>query len=57
MRGLLTLKDLSKEKIIELIDFAIELKRGATISYSGKKFATLFLRIQQELIIHLLQHL
>ena len=42
MRGLLTLKDLSKEKIIELIDFAIELKRGATISYSGKKFATLF---------------
>lgn len=42
MKGLLTLRDLSKEKIIELIDFAIELKRGATISYPDKKFATLF---------------
>ena len=42
MKGLLTLKELSTEKIYELIDFAIELKRGATISYPGKKFATLF---------------
>lgn len=42
MKGLLTLKELSTEKIIELIDFAIELKRGAVISYPDKKFATLF---------------
>ena len=42
MKGLLTLKELSTEKIIELIDFAIELKRGASISYPDKKFATLF---------------
>ncbi|MBQ3253965.1 MAG: aspartate carbamoyltransferase, partial [Acholeplasmatales bacterium] len=42
MRGLLTLKDLSTEKIIELIKYAQKLKRGFRISYPDKKIATLF---------------
>ena len=42
MRGLLTLKDLSTEKILELIHYAIKLKKGFRISYPDKKVATLF---------------
>ncbi len=42
MRGLLTLKDLSCDKIIELIKYAIKLKKGFRISYPDKKIATLF---------------
>ena len=42
MRGLLTLKDLSVEKIIELIKYAEKLKKGYRISYPDKKIATLF---------------
>ncbi len=42
MRGLLTLKDLSKEKIIELIEYAIKIKKGYKVTYPGKKVVTLF---------------
>lgn len=42
MRGLLTLKDLSTEKIMELIRYALKLKKGFRISYPDKKIATLF---------------
>ena len=42
MKGLLTLKDLKTEKIIELIEYAIQLKNGHTVTYPGKKVVTLF---------------
>lgn len=42
MRGLLTLKDLSTEKILELIRYAEKLKKGFRISYPDKKIVTLF---------------
>ena len=42
MRGLLTLKDLSKEKILEILDYALKLKGGYKKTYSDKKIATLF---------------
>ena len=42
MRGLLTLKDLSTEKIMELLRYAMKLKRGFRIQYPDKKIATLF---------------
>ena len=42
MKGLLTLKELSTDKIIEIIKYAIELKQGLSVSYEGKKMATLF---------------
>lgn len=42
MRGLLTLRDLSTEKIMELIRYAMKLKKGFRISYPDKKIATLF---------------
>lgn len=42
MRGLLTLKELSTEKIMDLIQYAIKLKKGFRISYPDKKIATLF---------------
>ena len=42
MRGLLTLKDLSTEKIMELLRYALKLKRGFRIQYPDKKIATLF---------------
>ena len=42
MKGLLTLKDLKTEKIIELIEYAIKLKNGYKVSYPDKKVATLF---------------
>ena len=54
LKGLLTLKDLSTEKIMDLINYALELKKGSRVSYSGKRFVTLFLKIQRVHIIHLL---
>ena len=42
MRGLLTLKDLKTEKILELIRYAEKLKKGFRIQYPDKKIATLF---------------
>lgn len=42
MRGLLTLKDLSTDKIQELIRYAEKLKKGFRIQYPDKKIATLF---------------
>ena len=42
MRGLLTLKDLKTEKIIELIEYAIKLKKGHKVTYPNKKVVTLF---------------
>nr|MCR5232114.1 hypothetical protein [Acholeplasmatales bacterium] len=42
MRGLISLKDLSKEKILELIKYAEKLKKGFRIQYPDKKIATMF---------------
>lgn len=42
MKGLLTLKELSTNKIIDIIKYALELKEGLSVSYVGKKMATLF---------------
>ncbi len=42
MKGLLTLKDLETNKIIELIEYAIKLKNGYSVKYPNKKVATLF---------------
>ncbi len=42
MRGLLTLKGLSTEKIQQIINYALELKGGAKKTYENKKMATLF---------------
>lgn len=42
MKGLLTLKDLKTEKIIELVEYAIKIKNGYKVSYPGKKAVTLF---------------
>ncbi len=42
MKGLLTLKDLEKETIVELIKDAIEMKKGHFPKYPDKKIATLF---------------
>ncbi len=42
MKGLCTLNSLSKEKILEIIQYAIRLKQGLSVSYENKKMATLF---------------
>lgn len=42
MKGLLTLKQLETNKIIELIEYAIKLKNGYIVKYPDKKVATLF---------------
>ena len=42
MRGLLTLHDLSVNKIQEIINYALKLKGGFSKNYVGKKMATLF---------------
>ena len=42
VKGLLTLKDLSTEKIVDIIEYSLKLKKGARVSYLGKKFVTLF---------------
>lgn len=42
MKGLLTLKALETNKIMELIEYAIKLKNGYVVKYPNKKVATLF---------------
>ncbi len=42
MRGLLELKSLETNKIVELIEYAIKLKNGYAVKYPDKKVATLF---------------
>ena len=43
MKGLLTLNDISTDKIREIIDLALEFKHGKKFSYhSEKKMATMF---------------
>ncbi len=42
MKGLLTLKELETNKIMELIEYAIKLKNGYVVKYPDKKVATLF---------------
>ena len=42
MRGLLTLKELKTEKIMELIKYAIALKNGHKVTYPDTKVVTLF---------------
>ena len=42
MKGLLTLKALETNKIMELIEYAIRLKNGYVVKYPDKKVATLF---------------
>lgn len=42
MKGLLTLKALSTEKIIEILEYAMKIKNGYQVKYPGKKVATLF---------------
>ena len=42
MKGLLTLKALETNKIMELIEYAIKLKNGYIVKYPNKKVATLF---------------
>ena len=42
IRGLLTLKDLSTEKIVDIIEHSLKIKKGSRASYAGKKFVTLF---------------
>lgn len=42
MKGLLTLKDLSTDRIVELIEYAIKLKNGYKVTYPDKKVVTLF---------------
>lgn len=42
MKGLLTLKSLETNKIMELIEYAIKLKNGYVVKYPDKKVATLF---------------
>lgn len=42
MKGLLTLRQLSTEKILEIIEYALQFKQGLSVSYKNKKMATLF---------------
>lgn len=42
MKGLFNLKRLKTEEIVDILNEAEELKHGLHISYSGKRFATLF---------------
>ena len=42
LKGLLTLKNLSTSKIMDLLEYSLKLKKGLSVSYSSKKFATLF---------------
>ena len=42
MNGLFTLKELSTEKIVEIIEYAVKLKNGYKVSYPDKKMATMF---------------
>ena len=42
LKGLLTLKDLSTQKIEDILSYSLKIKNGLHVSYSGKKFVTLF---------------
>ena len=42
LKGLLTLKDLSTKSIMDIISYSLDIKNGLSISYSNKRFATLF---------------
>jgi len=42
MRGLLTLKSLSTQEILDIINLAIRFKNGLTVNFSGKKMVNLF---------------
>lgn len=42
MRGLLTLKALSTQEIMDIINLAIRFKNGLTVNFSGKKMVNLF---------------
>ena len=42
LKGLLTLKDLSTSKIMDVLKHSLKFKNGLCISYHGKRFATLF---------------
>ena len=42
LKGLLTLKDLSVEKIMDLLSYSLKLKTGYQVSYENKRFVTLF---------------
>ena len=53
MKGLLTLRNLSTERIIDIINYALELKQGFRVFYEGKKFVSLFLKIQHVHTTHL----
>ena len=42
MRGLFNLKSLTTEQINSILSLAFQLKSGFSLSYSGKRIATLF---------------
>ena len=42
LKGLLTLKDLSTKSIMDIISYSLDIKNGLSVSYSNKRFATLF---------------
>ena len=42
LKGLLTLKTLSIDSIMDIISYSLEIKNGLSVSYEGKRFATLF---------------
>ena len=42
LNGLLTLKDLSTKSIMDIISYSLDIKNGLSVSYSNKRFATLF---------------
>ena len=42
LKGLLTLKDLSTKSIMDIISYSLDIKKGLSVSYSNKRFATLF---------------
>ncbi|MDD4839903.1 MAG: aspartate carbamoyltransferase catalytic subunit [Clostridia bacterium] len=42
MKGLLTLRTLSEDKILEIIETALEFKNGRKVDFPGKKMVTLF---------------
>lgn len=42
VKGLLTLKDLSTEKIMQLLSYSLSIKQGLHVSYHGKRFVSLF---------------
>ena len=42
LKGLLTLKSLSAEKIMDVLSYSLKIKQGLHVSYQCKKFVTLF---------------